>query len=106
MSNNKVTKKIQRNELSDDKKGPQKIRILLTLFGLGGGVKLTPLGRKKIFSFKWLMGRLCDLMTFDSRLRGSFWPNLRVISNFFQFLQMSKVKMRPQKTAKNRLFKF
>ena len=25
----KVAKKIQRNELSDDKKGPQKIRILL-----------------------------------------------------------------------------
>ena len=79
---------------------------MLTLFGLGGGVKLTPLGRKKIFIFKWLMGRLCDLMTFIGNIRGSFWPNLRVISNFFQFLQMSKVKMRPQKTAKNRLFKF
>ena len=46
------------------------------------------------------MGRLCDLMTFIGNIRGSFWPNLRVISNFFELLQMSKVKMRPEKTAK------
>ena len=78
---------------------------ILTLFGLGG-VKLTPLARKKIFIFKWHLVRLWNFMTFPGNIRGSFWPNLGVIGNFFEFLQMFKVKMRPQKTAKNRLFKF
>ena len=45
-------------------------------------------------------------MTFTGNIRGSFWLNLRVISNFFELLHMVKVKMRPEKTAKNRLFKF
>ena len=76
-----------------------KYRAYLNPIRLGGG-KLTPLGRKKIFIFKWLMGRLCDLMTFIGNIRGSFWPNLRVISNFFELLQMFKVKMRPKKRQK------
>ena len=72
---------------------------------LGGG-QIDPPSPKKIFIFKWHLARLCDLMTFIGNIRGSFWPNLGVIGNFFELLQMFKVKMRPQKTAKNRLFKF
>ena len=68
---------------------------LLTQIGLGE-VKLTPLGRKK-FIFKWPKLRLCDLITFEENMRGSVWPNLEVISTFFEFLQMFKVKLRPKK---------
>ena len=31
---------------------------------------------KKIFIFKWLKLRFCDLMTFTENMRGSFWSNL------------------------------
>ena len=104
----KLVEEILRNE--SNIKFPRKNSIMLSANGislliiptrLGGGVKLTPpLARKKKFIFKWLMGRLCDLMTFTGNIRGSFWPNLRVISIFFELLQMSKVKMRPKKRQK------
>ena len=67
---------------------------------MGGGVKLTPLARKKIFIFKWHLVRLWNFMTFPGNIRGSFWPNLGVIGNFFELLQMFKVKMRPKKRQK------
>ena len=40
------------------------------------------------------------LNDFYRYIRGSFWPNLRVISTFFELLQMFEVKMRPQKRQK------
>ena len=47
------------------------------------------------------MLRLFDLMTITGNIRGSVWPNLRVISNFFDFLQMFEVKMRPKNGEKS-----
>ena len=78
----------------------------LTLFSLGRG-PIEPPRPKKIFIFKWLMQRLCNSMTLTKNIRGSFWPNLRVISIFLNFYRCSKSKWDPNKNGKkNRLFKF
>ena len=78
------------------------IRLHFDPIRLGGRGQIDPPPpqAKKKFSFKWLMLRLCDLLTFIENIRGSFWPNLRVINNFFELLHMFKVKMKPKKRQK------